>query len=141
MPTMNESERREFLRAGARTAIVATVREDGRPHVVPVWFDLDGDDLVFTTGQDSVKGRALRGNPRVAICVDDDRPPFAFVIVEGRASLSADEGEVRKWAGILGGRYMGEDRAEEMADLNGGPDQMVVRVTPTHIVSERAVAG
>lgn len=138
---MSESERREFLLSQPRTAIVATVREDGRPHAAPVWFDLDGDDLVFTTGQGSVKGRALRGNPRVAICIDDDRPPFAFVIIEGRASLITDEGEVRKWAGSIGGRYMGGDRAEEMADLNGGPDQMVVRVTASRIVSERAVAG
>jgi hypothetical protein len=39
---------REFLAAGTRTAKVATVRKDGSPHVTPVWFVLDGNDLVFT---------------------------------------------------------------------------------------------
>ncbi len=47
---------------------MATVRNDGRPHVVPIWFDLDGDDLVFTTWHTSVKAANLRRDPRVSIC-------------------------------------------------------------------------
>ncbi|WP_228640413.1 pyridoxamine 5'-phosphate oxidase family protein [Microtetraspora sp. AC03309] len=48
---------------------------------------MDGDDLLFNTDADSVKGRDLARDPRVSICVDDDHPPFAFVTVEGRATL------------------------------------------------------
>ena len=45
-----ESWVRDFLLSRpAHTAKVATVRADGRPHVAPVWFDLDGDDVMFTT--------------------------------------------------------------------------------------------
>jgi nitroimidazol reductase NimA-like FMN-containing flavoprotein (pyridoxamine 5'-phosphate oxidase superfamily) len=47
---MSESEWRAFLLEGTRTGKVATTRVDGRPHVAPIWFDLDGDTLVFTTG-------------------------------------------------------------------------------------------
>lgn len=141
MPTMSDAERRRFLLTGTRTAKVATTRVDGRPHVAAVWFLLDGEDLVFTTGIESVKGRNLQRDPRVAICVDDDdQYPFAFVLIEGTASLSTERGDVRRWAGEIGGRYLGQDRIEELADINGGPTEMVVRVTPRHIVSEDAVA-
>ena len=59
MPPMNEDEIKEFLGERAHTAKVATTRQDGRPHVAPVWFVLDGDDVLFTTGADTVKGKTL----------------------------------------------------------------------------------
>jgi PPOX class probable F420-dependent enzyme len=65
---------RAFLAQGTRTAKLATTRSDGRPHVVPIWFVLDGEDLVFTTGGRSVKARNLRRDPRVCLCVDDETP-------------------------------------------------------------------
>lgn len=60
MPRMTRNECREFLMEGTRTVKVATMREDGRPHVVPIWFVMYGEDLIFTTGKESVKGRAIR---------------------------------------------------------------------------------
>lgn len=77
MREMTSDERRAFLLAGTRTAKLATTRRDGAPHVVPIWFVLDADDVVFTTGADTVKGLALRRDGRVSLCVDDERPPFA----------------------------------------------------------------
>jgi len=121
MSAMSEQERRRFLLDTARTAKLATVRPDGRPHVAPVWFDLDGDDLVFSTGERSVKGRNLIADPRLSICVDDEQPPFEFVIIEGRAELSRDPGALREWAGRIGARYLGVDETERLAELNGGP--------------------
>jgi PPOX class probable F420-dependent enzyme len=131
---------RAFLAEGTRTAKLATVRADGRPHVAPVWFVLDGDDLIFNTGERTLKGKALRRDRRVAICVDDDRPPFAFVIITGHASVSTDLDEVRHWATRIGARYMGEARAEEFGRRNGVPGELVVRVTPTSVVAEEDVA-
>ncbi|HZS78069.1 MAG TPA: pyridoxamine 5'-phosphate oxidase family protein [Ktedonobacteraceae bacterium] len=78
MPSFSP-ECRAFLLDVARTAQVAAVRADGRPHVAPVWFYLDGDALIFTTGETTVKGRNIARDGRVCICVDDERPPFAYV--------------------------------------------------------------
>src|SRR5215831_5108781 len=91
---MTETEIREFLAHGTRTAKLATVGRGGAPHVMPVWFVLDGGQLVLTTGAESVKGRNLRRDPRVAVVVDDETPPFAFVHIRGRAALSEDPGEL-----------------------------------------------
>lgn len=139
MSAMSEQERRRFLLDTLRTAKLATVRPDGRPHVAPVWFDLDGDDLVFTTGERSVKGRNLISDPRLSICVDDERPPFAFVLIQGKAALSRETAALREWAARIGARYMGIGEAENLAELNGGPGNLLVRVIPTRIVSENSI--
>jgi PPOX class probable F420-dependent enzyme len=135
--SMSEVEVRAFLTAlPARTGKLATVRADGRPHIAPVWYDVDDDgSLVFNTGESTVKGRNIRREPRVSLCVDDDRPPFSFVVVEGVAEISEDLDEVRRWAARLGGRYMGAERAEEYGSRNGVAGELVVRVRPARVVS------
>jgi PPOX class probable F420-dependent enzyme len=138
---MTEDEWRDFLHRPVRPATLATVRGDGRPHVAPIWYDLDVDGtIVFTTGEDTVKGRNLRRDVRVTLCVQDDQPPFSFVMVEGRAELSEDLGPLREWATRIGGRYMGSDRAEEFGARNAVPGELLVRVTPTRVVAARDVA-
>ncbi|MBO0778979.1 MAG: PPOX class F420-dependent oxidoreductase [Ktedonobacteraceae bacterium] len=132
---------RKFLLEGGRTAQLATVRADGRPHVAPIWFDVDGNTIVFTTGQTSVKGRNMRRDGRVCLCVDDERPPFAYVQIEGTASLSDDMGELKRWATRLGGRYMGAEQAEAYGKRNAVQGELLVRVTPTKIVFQRDIAS
>ncbi|MFD5696902.1 PPOX class F420-dependent oxidoreductase [Streptomyces lasiicapitis] len=137
---MTDEQWRAFVSHGTRTAKLSTVRADGSPHVAPIWFVLDGDDLVFNTGKDTVKGRNLARDGRVALCVDDDRPPFAFVVLQGRAELIEDLEQVRHWAARIGGRYMGEDRAEEFGKRNGVPGELLVRVRIGKVLAHDAVA-
>lgn len=107
MPIMNDDQWRTFVSAGTRTGKLATIRGDGSPHVAPLWFALDGDELVFQTEITSVKGRNLARDPRFALVVDDERPPYSFVLFQGTARIDSDPGEARRWAGRLGARYMG----------------------------------
>ncbi|WP_330237018.1 PPOX class F420-dependent oxidoreductase [Streptomyces sp. NBC_00566] len=137
---MTDEEWRAFVSHGTRTGKLATVRADGSPHIAPIWFLLDGDDLVFNTGEGTVKGRNLARDPRVALCVDDDRPPFSFVVLNGQARLSEDLDEVRRWATRIAARYMGEDRAEEFGARNGVPGELLVRVHIDHVVAVRDLA-
>jgi PPOX class probable F420-dependent enzyme len=141
MTEMSSDEQRRFLLTGTRTAKVATVRRDGQPHVAPIWFVMDGDELVFTTSRSSVKGRALLRDGRICVCVDDERPPYAFVMIEGTVTLLDDLDQLRYWATRIGGRYMGEQRAEEYGMRNGVPGELVVRVRPTRVVTEAEVAS
>jgi PPOX class probable F420-dependent enzyme len=137
---MTDEQWREFVSHGTRTGKLSTVRADGSPHVAPIWFVLDGDDLVFNTGQATVKGRNLARDGRVALCVDDDRPPFAYVVLQGRARISEDLDEMRHWAGRIGARYMGEERAEEFGARNGVPGELLVRVRIDRVLAERGLA-
>jgi len=137
---MTDEEWREFVSHGTRTGKLSTVRADGSPHVAPIWFVLDGDDVVFNTGKETVKGRNLARDGRVALCVDDDRPPFDYVVLRGQARLSEDLDEVRHWAGRIAARYMGEERAEEFGARNGVPGELLVRVKIDRVLAEKAVA-
>lgn len=129
-----------FVAADARPAVLATVRADGRPHAAPIWIDVDEGAIWFNTGAATVKGRNLARAGVATICVQDDRPPFSFVVVEGTVEIIDDLELVRAWAARLGGRYMGADRAEEYGARNGVPGELLVKLTPTHVVSAADVA-
>jgi PPOX class probable F420-dependent enzyme len=126
---MSREEGLAFLAEGTRTGMLATVREDGRPHVVPVWFLVDDGRIVFTTWHTSVKVDNLRRDSRAALVADLPEPPYAYVAVEGTVTFSDDPAEVRRYATRIGGRYMGEDRAEEFGRRNGVPGEVVVRLS------------
>jgi PPOX class probable F420-dependent enzyme len=123
-----------FLSEGTRTGRLGYLASDGRPLVAPVWFVVDNGQLVFNTGKDTAKGRALVRDPRVVMCVDHPHPPYSFVQVQGIASVSEDPGELLDIATRTGGRYMGADRAEEFGRRNGVPGELVVRITPTKVL-------
>ena len=135
------SEQRNFLMEQVRTVQVATVRKDGRPHVVPVWFALDGDTIIFTTWHTTIKAVNIRRDGRVCLCVDDERPPFSYIQIEGTAVLSADSEALSYWSTRIAGRYMGEDLAEAYGKRNSVEGELLVRVTPTKIVFVMDVAS
>jgi PPOX class probable F420-dependent enzyme len=139
---MDDDRIRAFLTAlPARPAILGTVRADGRPHVAPVWYAVDDDGvIVFNTGETTVKGRNLRRTGYAAVSIDDDAAPFSFVTLEGPVAISDDLEDVRHWAGVIGGRYMGADRADEYGGRNAAPGELVVRLTPAKVVSAFDVA-
>ncbi len=141
MAQMSAAEVRAFLLDKTRTAKFATVRADGRPHVAPVWFDLEGETLVFTTGHNTVKGLNMQRDARVCLCVEDDQPPFSFVIIEGTVTFSDDPAELLRWATRIGGRYMGADLAESYGRRNGVPGELLVYVTPTKIIAQANITA
>lgn len=126
---------------GTRTAKVATNGPDGQPHVMPVWFMVDGEELVFMTWGDSVKGRNLRRDPRAAIVVDEEVAPYSFVHIRGHVTLSEDLEEVLRFATAIGGRYMGADRAEEFGRRNAVPGELLVRLRPKRVIAKAGLAG
>jgi PPOX class probable F420-dependent enzyme len=128
---------REFIMADPpKTAKASVVRKDGSPHVVPVGVWLDGDEVVYTCQKDSVKGRSLLRDGRIALLWDDETPPFSFVLIRGRASLSEDVDELRSWTARIGGRYHGRHREEEFSKRFTIPNGVVVRVKPEQIIAK-----
>jgi PPOX class probable F420-dependent enzyme len=141
MEPMTSTEWRAFLLSGTRTAKLATVRADGRPHVAPIWFILDGDTLVFTTGKESIKGKNLRRDPRVMLCVDDESPPFAFVFIEGKAAASEPTPEeLVPWTTRIAARYMGEAKAGVYGKRNAVAGELLVRVPLEKVTARKAIA-
>jgi general stress protein 26 len=75
----------------ARNVWLATVRADGRPHLVPIWFVTHAEHWYLCTAPGSVKARNLRVNPNVALALEDGDQPY---IVEGAAHPVAASPEV-----------------------------------------------
>ena len=138
---MSEDEAWAFLETGDRPAVFASVRADGRPHVVPTWYAVEGRTIVFTTWHTTVKASNLRHDTRVAMTIQDPVPPYDYVALEGTAELIDDLADCRAISTRLGAKYMGADRAEEFGERNGVAGELVVRVTPTRIHGFRGVAS
>ena len=125
----------------ARTAKLAVVRKDGSAHIAPVWIDLDGDEIMFMTSADTIKGKAILRDNRVCLCWDDELPPFSFVTIAGIATTSIDPDALLYWGTRIGGRYMGAEQADTYGRRNAVPPEMVVRVRPTTITAKVEVAS
>ena len=153
MAEMSKKEIRKFLMQGTFTGKLATVKKDGSSHIVPIWFVLDGgkksggsrkgdDDIIFTTDGTSVKAKNIQRDNRVSICVDDQTPPFSFVIVYGTARIHhCTQNELFKFATKIAQRYMGKDNAERYGRRNSNEGEVLVRIKPTRILAEKDIAG
>jgi len=135
MRHMTHEEAIEFLSAGTKTGKLATVRASGAPHVTPIWFVVDGDDLVFNTWHTSAKAKHLARNPQASLVVDLEEPPYAYVLVEGSVTISRDLGEIAHYATRIGARYMGTDRAEEFGARNGVEGELLIRLHMERLVA------
>jgi PPOX class probable F420-dependent enzyme len=89
-------------------AHIATLMPDGAPHSVPVWIDLEGDNLAFLTGPGSRKARNLERDPRVAISIIDVDQPHASALIRGQV-VERIEGD-RAWEIIdrISQKYIGQ---------------------------------
>jgi PPOX class probable F420-dependent enzyme len=134
-------EIRAFLSHGTRTGKLGYVASDGRPLVAPIWFVVHGDELWFNSGRDTAKGKAIARDPRLVLCVDLERPPYAFVQVQGVATVSEDLDELIASATEIGRRYMSADSAEEFGKRNGVPGELLVRLRPTKVIVNMDITG
>jgi PPOX class probable F420-dependent enzyme len=143
--TRIDPEVRAFLTEGTRTGKLGFVAADGRALVAPVWFMVEGPDeapeLVFNTGKKTAKGRAVARDPRLTLCVDLAEPPYAFVQVQGEATVSEDPDELLRTATAIAARYVGEERAEDFGKRNAGPGETVVRLRPTKVIAQFDIIG
>jgi hypothetical protein len=80
------------------------------------------------TGENTVKGRALLRDPRVAISIDDENPPFAFAVVEGVVTISRDLAEMLPISIAIARRYMGDDLADEYGRRNAVQGELLLRL-------------
>jgi len=136
---MTEAEILAYVDEAPRTAHLATVREDGRPHVAPIWVTVDAGEIVFTTWHTSVKGRNIARTGQAALCIDDTAEGSSYVTIEGTVTMDPDPAQSRTWATRLGGKYMGEDRAVEFGERNGIAGEYVCRLRPTRMSGMRGV--
>jgi len=140
---MTKDEMKNFILQGTFTGKLGTINKDGTPHVVPIWYTVDGEDnIIFNTGDKSVKAKNIRRVNRVRLCVDDQTPLFSFVTIDGIAEIISNEpSEVYKWAKIIAARYMGYNKSEEYGRRNSAEGELLVKIKPIRVIGEKDIAG
>jgi len=140
---MSRDEIKDFLLQGTFTGKLGTINKDGTPHVVPIWYTVDGEDnIIFNTSDKSVKAKNIRRDNRVRLCVDDQTPLFSFVTINGIAEIISNEpSEVYKWAKIIAARYMGYNKSEEYGRRNSAEGELLVKIKPIKVIGEKNIAG
>lgn len=135
MATMADHEWRSFVTAGTRLAHIALTRPDGRPHVTPVCFILDGDELAFALSPGSVKGKNLARDRRITICISDEQQPYSFVTIEGEAQVSAEPDQIKHIAAGIANRYYPSQPAEDFAESFVQTGFTAVRISITNVIA------
>ena len=140
---MTKDEMKNFILQGTFTGKLGTINKDGTPHVVPIWYTVDGEDnIIFNTGDKSVKAKNIRRVNRVRLCVDDQTPLFSFVTIDGIAEIISNEpSEVYKWAKIIAARYMGYNKSEEYGRRNSAEGELLVKIKPIRVIGEKDIAA
>ena len=111
-------------------ATVSTVSQDGSPNLSIVWFDLDGESLVFTTQSDSLKARHMRQRPDIAMLINHGG---RYVAVKGQAELVEDYSLGEEWLRRIALRYYGpEEGVNQFSHFNSHHD-ILVRLRPRKI--------
>lgn len=136
MATMTDNEWRSFVTTGTRLAHLALTRLDGRPHVTPICFVLDGDELAFAMSPGSVKSKSLARDGRVAICVSDERQPYSFVSIEGEARISTEPDQIRHIGVGIANRYYESQPAEAIAESFVEEGFTAVRISITNVIAQ-----
>ena len=89
-----------------RYAVVASIREDGLPHLTVVWYRLQHDTVLMNEGRKRTRSRHLRRDPRLAFCVEDGT---RYVTLIGACELqSVDQERALDDIVSLAIRYLGE---------------------------------
>jgi PPOX class probable F420-dependent enzyme len=91
--------------------------------------------LIFMMNVDTAKAKHIARDPRVALCVDDQQPPYSFVMLEGLAATSPNPPEMLEWSTRIAERYMGAALAEAFGKRNAVEGELLVRVTITKVIA------
>lgn len=134
---MSESELEDFLGQTFPTplGVIATLRRDGSPHVVPVWFRWHAGAVSLWTTETRVWVRNLRRDPRAAFSVQTYEAPYPAVMIRGQATIAtADDAATVEEARAITRRYVTPEEVDayvaEWTDL-----RTIVTLTPEHVVS------
>ncbi|HXS60720.1 MAG TPA: PPOX class F420-dependent oxidoreductase [Candidatus Sulfopaludibacter sp.] len=142
MEKMNPDEINRFLMKGTFTGKLGTINKDGSSHITPIWYILDENNYItFTTYFKSVKAKNLIRDSRISICVDDQTPPFSFVLVNGSAKVFSQPEDLLRWTTKISERYMGKELSLEYGKRNAIEGELLVKVIPTKINGQKNISN
>ena len=130
-PILTRSIRR-FL-ASPRLAYLCTIGKNGYPHVVPIYFARDGDDVIFGTDRDEAKVRNALRNPKAAVVIGGvPETDDAGYMIQG--NLSVEHHPRPALVRRLLRRYESDKEAEKHLDEWVRSDRVLLRLRPSRVI-------
>lgn len=119
-------------------ARLATADQSNQPHVVPVWFGWDGEDLWISSFSNTRKIKDLQQNPKISVAIDvsGDTGETKAVIMEGQAELVVEPRDfLRKQFQWIYTRYLGEEgvKAKDPQDWIEDSHNLLVKLSPKQV--------
>lgn len=140
---MSGAEIRALLQDKPIIARVATLNEDGSPHLIPIWFDFDGERITSRIRAKSAAMQNLLRDPRFSLSIADDNPPYARLSIQGKAEILYGPGPiVEPWLAAQRRntvKYLGEEALAYLGDTAERP-RYVVQFTPEKATAWNKVA-
>ncbi len=128
---MTPDERRQFLEAH-RLAVLGVERGQKPPHLSPVYYVLDGDDLLISVTKTRAKTKLIRRSGRLSLCVLHEEFPFPYLRIEGLGTFE-DDGAVdllMRMAEKMTGNPMSEVMRPNFEERARTEQRVVLRLTP-----------
>jgi PPOX class probable F420-dependent enzyme len=137
MPKRFNSDEVACFLKGRRVAVLGTIAADGQPVLTPIWYLARSGKLLMRTSKDSVKAKNVLRDPRVTVCVQDERPPYASVSVYGKATIEPEEpGLGLEIATHYLGRVAGRAYMKVAAEAIQQGSEVTIVVTPERVVTQ-----
>lgn len=129
---MTDVDRDAFL-LERRLGTLAIAREGKGPLLAPIWYQYTpGATIDICMSGSSAKAVRLRTAGRASMCVSDEGRPYRYVTVEGPVTVTDLGDEARERIRSMASRYLGPSGGSQYAEAFSTPDEVIVRLTPTH---------
>lgn len=128
---MFDAAAREFLQK-ALIARLSVIDPEGYPHTVPVWFKLDGDDIIVITERGTRKVQHALRNPQGAVAIGGDAGDGAGYLIKG--DLSLEEDPDRAWTRALTFHYEEPEQAAKDVAAWSDLDMVILRLRPRRVI-------
>ena len=122
------TEHARKLLHGRNFGFLATVMEDGSPHVSPVWVDARDGQVLVNTAKGRIKERNVRRDPRVALSVVDGSNPYDKVDIRGRVVETLDGQDAWDHIDALNRKY---HESDDSYPRYPGEERVILRIEPT----------
>ena len=118
-------------------ARLAFVGISGQPHITPIWFLWRNGTIVMASRANAAKVRAMKANPRIALTIDSEEPPYKVLRIRGRANIEIINGVVDEYV-ICAHRYYGKSIGDKWLAGLRDPELQMARITVTPDWAEAA---
>ncbi len=113
-------------------ARLATISPDGYPHIVPIYFMIDHDDIVFGSDDGERKVRNARANRKGAVVIGGQPEDGGGFLIQGDLRVEKDPG--KRLERRLAARYADEQEMERLTEEWGGRESVIIRLKPRKVI-------